>query len=293
MVVTGESSALYAEVAGVTDTAGSGDAGKPDPGETATAGEFVEALRRLKRWTGMGYRQLAKRAAAAGHALPRSTLTVALNRGTLPREDLVAAFVRTCGCDDAEVAAWVNARRRIAAAAGPNGAAPRWLGHRLLPAGERDRPDTGADPPEYAETLELINAELAERQTRQAAVAASIETRSILLVGFVAVAAQFLATRHGEPVLQRTAFAAYALSAGSGIAALAARSSSPEPAADTLVEDYADGPRERALARLAAARVTALRENSVRHQRRTRWWWLAVAALAVATVLSIAAIRQA
>ena len=74
----------------MTELASPGNAGKPDPGQAATPAEFVEALRRLKRWTGMGYRQLAKRAAAAGQALPRSTLTVALNRGTLPREDLIA-----------------------------------------------------------------------------------------------------------------------------------------------------------------------------------------------------------
>jgi hypothetical protein len=278
----------------VTDTADPGDAGKPDPSGAGTAGEFVEALRRLKRWTGMGYRQLTKRATTAGQVLPRSTLTVALNRGTLPREDLVAAFVRTCGCDEAEVAAWVNARRRIAAATGSNGAAPRWLGYRRVPAGgERGRPDGGEDPHGYAETLELINAELAERQARQAASAASIETRSVLLLGFVAVAAQFLATRHGQPVLQRTAFAAYAVSAGAGVAALAVRSAGTGPAADTLVEDYAHEPRDQALGRLAAARVAALRENSTRHRRRARWWWVAVAALAVATVLSIAAIRQA
>ncbi|GAA1295833.1 hypothetical protein [Saccharothrix xinjiangensis] len=98
------------------------DAGRPDPAPARTPAEFVEALRRLKRWTGRGYRQLEKRANAAGHALPRSTLTVALSRDALPREDLVEAFVRACGCDDGETARWLAARRRIASA--PSDASP-------------------------------------------------------------------------------------------------------------------------------------------------------------------------
>lgn len=96
------------------------DADRPDPARADTPTEFIEALQRLKRWSGLGYRQLEKRAIAIGESLPRSTLTAALTRDTLPREDLVAALVRTCGCDDDEVKRWVNARRRIAAAARPD-----------------------------------------------------------------------------------------------------------------------------------------------------------------------------
>jgi hypothetical protein len=276
----------------VTETSDPADAGKPDPGRAATAGEFVEALRRLKRWTGMGYRQLAKRAATAGQALPRSTLTVALNRGTLPREDLVAAFVRTCGGDEAEVAAWVTARRRIAAATGPGLAAPRWLGHRREPGTSgRGSLETDGEGGDYAETLELINVELAERQARQAAAAAAVEARSLVVVGFAAAAAQFLATRDGQPLLQRAAFAAYAVSALAGLAGLAVRPARSQPTAEALLDGYPREPRDESLARLAAARVAALQESSARQQRRIRCWWVAVGALAVATVLSIVAIR--
>ncbi len=81
-----------------------------------TAGEFAEALRRLKNWSGMGFRQLEKRAAQLGLSLPRSTITAALHRDVLPRQDLVVALVRTCGGDQDEVDRWVAARRRIAAA---------------------------------------------------------------------------------------------------------------------------------------------------------------------------------
>jgi len=99
-------------------------AGRPDPATATTPGEFVSAMRRLKEWSGLAYRQLEKRAAAAGDVLPRSTLTVALTRDVLPREELVATFSRTCGCDDNEVRRWIAARRRIAAAADPTAPEP-------------------------------------------------------------------------------------------------------------------------------------------------------------------------
>ncbi|SMD25385.1 helix-turn-helix domain-containing protein [Kibdelosporangium aridum] len=95
------------------------DLGRPDPAGVNTSAEFVEVMRRLKRWTGLGYRQLEKRAAAEGQVLPRSTLTAALARSALPREDLVVAFARACGCDEDQTAQWVAVRRRIAAGGTP------------------------------------------------------------------------------------------------------------------------------------------------------------------------------
>jgi hypothetical protein len=102
----------------------SGDTGRPDPAEATTPAEFVEAMRSLKRWTGWGFRELEKRATVGGHVLPRSTVTVALTRDALPREELVAAFAHACGCDEEETARWVTARRRVAAAGAPALAAP-------------------------------------------------------------------------------------------------------------------------------------------------------------------------
>lgn len=282
----------------MTVTPDLGDAGRPDPGTAGTAGEFVDALVRLKRWSGLGYRQLAKRAAATGHSLPRSTLTVALNRSTLPREDLVVALASTCGCDEAEVARWVSARRRIAAASGADrpGPAARWLGHRHVPVpGGRGRRDASGgddedDTHEYAETLELLNLELAERHARQAATSASIETRSVLLAGFAAIAAQFLATRHAQPGLQAGALTAYTVAFVGAVAALAVSSPDEAVSAGALVEDHAGRPKAQVLAALAAARVAALRANAGRLRRKARCCWVAVVALGAATVLSVLAI---
>lgn len=93
--------------------------GQPDPDTAQTSVDFVEAMRRLKSWAGLGYRRLERRAETEGDVLPRSTLTAALARTTLPREDIVAPFVRACGCGELEVQRWVAARRRIAAGASP------------------------------------------------------------------------------------------------------------------------------------------------------------------------------
>ncbi|MFD8598174.1 helix-turn-helix domain-containing protein [Kitasatospora sp. NPDC059646] len=104
--------------------------GRPRPDDAGSAEQFVAVMRQLRQWAGLSYRELEKRAAAAGHILPRATLSGALARKDLPREDLLAAFVHACGLTGADAAAWLEARRRLAVAAEPlpaqagDGAAP-------------------------------------------------------------------------------------------------------------------------------------------------------------------------
>jgi hypothetical protein len=86
----------------------------PDGAGAETPAEFVAALQQLRLWSGLSYRQLAAKATASGDVLPPSTIADALNRDTLPREEMVAAFVRACGLDHAAVTGWVAARRRLA-----------------------------------------------------------------------------------------------------------------------------------------------------------------------------------
>ncbi|TDC85810.1 hypothetical protein E1193_01845 [Micromonospora sp. KC606] len=80
-----------------------------------TVEEFVTGLRRLRRWSGLTYRQLAARARESGDFLPASTVASALSRTSLPREELVASFVRACGQDEATVQEWLAVRRALAA----------------------------------------------------------------------------------------------------------------------------------------------------------------------------------
>ncbi|WP_432120001.1 helix-turn-helix domain-containing protein [Streptomyces sp. bgisy032] len=82
-------------------------------------------MRALKAWSGLTYREIAARAQRNGDSLPSSTLATVLGRATLPREDVVRAFVRVCGGED-ETDAWLRARSGIVRAAwtpaGPDGA---------------------------------------------------------------------------------------------------------------------------------------------------------------------------
>lgn len=75
---------------------------------------FVAAMRQLKKRSGLTYRELEERAARRGDVLARSTLADVLRRTSLPRPEVVAAFVHACGDGD-RVDAWLAARDRIAA----------------------------------------------------------------------------------------------------------------------------------------------------------------------------------
>ncbi|MER6139238.1 hypothetical protein ABT174_04140 [Streptomyces sparsogenes] len=86
----------------------------PQPHDVTDSAQFVAVMRQLRQWANLSYRELERRATAAGDVLPRATLAGALNRQELPREDLVAAFVRACGGDEATVKAWIGARKRLA-----------------------------------------------------------------------------------------------------------------------------------------------------------------------------------
>jgi hypothetical protein len=76
--------------------------------------EFVAAMRALKTASHAGFRTLEQRAEAVGDVLPKSTLVAVLGRETLPREEVVAAFVRACGLDEDAVDRWVAVRRGLA-----------------------------------------------------------------------------------------------------------------------------------------------------------------------------------
>ncbi len=107
----------------------------PDPAATSSPTEFVAVMRQLRRWADLSYRQLERNATDAGDVLPRATISAALGRDDLPREELLAAYVRACGCDDETVSAWLEARRRLAMSdpvapqPSPDGAPPTAAAH--------------------------------------------------------------------------------------------------------------------------------------------------------------------
>ncbi|WP_189894760.1 RICIN domain-containing protein [Streptomyces canarius] len=83
------------------------------PHTARDAAGFVEAMKQLKDQTGLTYRQLEEQAARNGDVLARSTLADILRRSSLPRPDVLAAFVRACG-EGQHVGSWLDARERIA-----------------------------------------------------------------------------------------------------------------------------------------------------------------------------------
>ncbi|MFF9014697.1 helix-turn-helix domain-containing protein [Streptomyces sp. NPDC014870] len=93
-------------------TAGGG--GAPDPREATDAASFIALLQQLKDWSGLTYRELSARAEALGEVLPRSTVANMLARSTVPREELLATFVRACGVSPGELDSWQGVRKELA-----------------------------------------------------------------------------------------------------------------------------------------------------------------------------------
>ncbi|MGW5558752.1 helix-turn-helix domain-containing protein [Micromonospora sp. NPDC003944] len=87
--------------------------GELRPDDASDPAEFIELLRDLKERSRLTYRQLEQRAAAAGDVLARSTAADILRRSSLPRPEVLAAFVRACGAED-QVETWLRARHRLA-----------------------------------------------------------------------------------------------------------------------------------------------------------------------------------
>jgi|SRR5579875_757559 uncharacterized membrane protein (UPF0136 family) len=139
-----------------------------------------------------------------------------------------------------------------------------------------------------AETLDLINREIAARLDRQSDSIAKIDTKAGLVIGYAIAAASFLATRHAEPILTGLAFASYAIAAGVGIAALAVwnyQDIEPEP-----LVSYAGVSHASALAPLISRRVRVFGINAARQRRKAVQWWISLAALVLGAALMVAAI---
>ncbi|GIJ24782.1 helix-turn-helix domain-containing protein [Micromonospora lutea] len=106
------------------------DAARNSVPQAATAIEYVGLLRDLRRRSGLTYREISRRASAAGHWLPPSTLATMLGRTTLPRERTVVALLAACGTPAAAIDQWVGLRHDINVRLGEQ---TRWVNESLLP----------------------------------------------------------------------------------------------------------------------------------------------------------------
>ncbi|MFB7473607.1 RICIN domain-containing protein [Kitasatospora sp. NPDC056184] len=92
--------------------------GGAKPQDARDAAEFNALLREMKERSGLSFRQLEERAAERGEVLPRSTIADLLRRDTLPRQEVLLAFLRACG-EGADTDDWLAAWHRIATGPGP------------------------------------------------------------------------------------------------------------------------------------------------------------------------------
>lgn len=145
-------------------------------------------------------------------------------------------------------------------------------------------------PELQADTLELINSELADLLARQDQASARVDTKAALLVGYAAAAASFLAVRHSQPLLTWLALAAFAIAAGFGIGAFAISTYQELPQPRRLFNGYARRPKTAALAALAARRVGAFESNVPKNRRKAMRWRISLTALMVGVALMVGAL---
>lgn len=152
---------------------------------------------------------------------------------------------------------------------------------------------TPAQLPQHDDTLELINAEVTASLARLFEAGSSIDTKAAILVGYAAVAASFLATRHAQPVLKVLALAAYGLAAGFGIWAYAVRLYQDVPDPRQLFNAYHAQPKTQVLAVLAATRAETFEHNARKHRSKAKRWWMSIISLVVGITLMLIALTSA
>jgi Ca2+/Na+ antiporter len=140
------------------------------------------------------------------------------------------------------------------------------------------------------ETLEVINAEIIDSLARQSESSARIDSKAVILVGYVAVVSSFLATHHAETILAICAYGAYALAAVFGIWAYAVSSHDDAPDPRKLFNGYMMRSKADTLAAVAATRVIIFERNAPKHKRKARAWQISLVALAIGTTLMLISI---
>ncbi|WP_194890912.1 hypothetical protein [Catenulispora pinisilvae] len=157
---------------------------------------------------------------------------------------------------------------------------------------DESRADALAAASNNVANLELINSELAGRASRQDDANGKVDTKIAFLLGFIATAAQFLASHHPQRTLGTLAFASYILAFGCGLPALAIRRYT-DIAPRWLLDDLGREDKPTALLMLCSTRVKACEANAKKHRWKTAWWWSSLVATILALVLSAIGIVDA
>lgn len=80
----------------------------PEPGSVTSTAQFIATMNQLRAWAGASYAELNKRA-VKHNQLPPSTISGVLHGQRLPRLEFLLAYVRACGLNDEQAAAWEQA----------------------------------------------------------------------------------------------------------------------------------------------------------------------------------------
>lgn len=141
----------------------------------------------------------------------------------------------------------------------------------------------------HVDTFELLNAELSASHDRLLDALDKIDGKVVVIVGYVAAAAAFLATRKAQPVLEILAYAAFTAALGFGLWAYMIREYK-ELDTVALFRYYPTETRARTLATLGASRAKQHRFNQELLRRKAGCWRKCVIALLAGTVFMVAAI---
>lgn len=85
----------------------------PIPEGAADPGAFMARLRELRTWSQRSLRDFEQQAAQNGHWLPRASLSDALRRDTLPKPELLDAFLAACGLPKRDRERWTRVHDQL------------------------------------------------------------------------------------------------------------------------------------------------------------------------------------
>jgi hypothetical protein len=142
------------------------------------------------------------------------------------------------------------------------------------------------------DTLELANELLRERLEAQKSGIERIEAKALALLGFAAVALQFMVTRVDGGTWMITSIVFYTLGFAAGLASIALYEHEYPPDPGRLVDAYLDVSRGHLLDVLVRERAFAYDANSGHARFKRRMWLACATALTVAVTLSAAAIAK-
>jgi hypothetical protein len=77
------------------------------PADAESAADLVALLNEVRTEAGLSFRDISRRSRAAGFPLPATTVWDMLSKTSLPKVDILRAYLTACGVGAAEVEQWL------------------------------------------------------------------------------------------------------------------------------------------------------------------------------------------